>query len=212
MPCLRELAATQAPLLFMDAASARIQTGLWLTDGAGPWRTSEAEAGIGLFRCLEQLEINLDEIRAFVFCDGPGSILGIRTVAMALRTWSLLRARPIYSYSSLVLAAHALGRPEVAVIADARRESWHHYKLGEAVRRVLTADLQGELAMPENFRQWSKPPPSVRVVPYSVPELLAQTMEADLFRANDAPDAFLQDEPKYISWTPHIHQAEKQSA
>ncbi|MEY4938680.1 MAG: hypothetical protein RIQ93_415 [Verrucomicrobiota bacterium] len=131
---------------------------------------------------------------------------------MALRTWSFLRPRPIYSYSSLVLAAHALGRPEVAVIADARRESWHHYRLGEAVRRVPSAELQGELATPECFRQWSKPPASLRALPYSVPKLLAQTMEADLFRANDAPDAFLQEEPQYLSWTPHIHQAAKRGA
>lgn len=207
MPSLRALAATHAPLLFLDAASTRIQVGLWLKDAPGPWQTSEAEAGIGVFRCLEQLDLDLDQVGGFVFCNGPGSILGIRTVAMVLRTWGTLSPRPIYSYCSLELLAHVLGRPEVAVIADARRDSWHYYRLGETLRRVPTAELQGELVMPENFRQWSSLPHSLIKLPYEVAELLQRAPEADLFRATDAPDAFLHDEPSYVTWTPHIHRA-----
>lgn len=207
MPSLRELAASHAPLLFLDAASTRIQVGLWQKDAPGPWQTSEAEAGIGVFRCLEQLNLPLDEVGAFVFCDGPGSILGIRTVAMALRTWVLLNPRPIFSYCSLALVAHALGRPEVTVIADARRDSWHHYRLGEPLRRVSTAELKGELATPENFRQWSTLPHNLVRLPYRVDELLARVPEADLFRNTDSPDAFLHEEPSYVTWTPHIHRA-----
>lgn len=207
MPSLRQLAATHAPLLFLDAASTRIQVGLWQKNAPGPWHASDAEAGIGVFRCLEQLDVDLNQIGGFVFCDGPGSILGIRTVAMALRTWHLLNPRPIFSYCSLALVAHALGRPEVAVIADARRDCWHHYRLGESLRRVPTAELQGELAAPENFRQWLPLPHNLIRLPYRVDELLSRVPDADLFRATDAPDAFLHDEPSYVTWTPHIHRA-----
>lgn len=207
MPSLRELAAKHAPLLFLDAASTQIQAGLWRKDTPGPWQTSDAEAGIGVFRCLEQLDVPLAQVGGFVFCDGPGSILGIRTVAMALRTWLLLNPRPIFSYCSLTLLAHALGRPEVAVIADARRDSWHHYRLGESLRRVPTGELKGELATPENFRQWSPLSHALVRLPYRVDELLLRVPDADLFRATDAPDAFLHDEPSYVTWTPHIHRA-----
>src|SRR5689334_6109232 len=100
MPSLRQLAAGHAPLLFLDAASSRVQVGVWNRDGAGAWQTSEEEAGTGVFRCVGQLGCNVAEAGAFVFSDGPGSILGVRTVAMALRTWTLLKPRPVFAYSS----------------------------------------------------------------------------------------------------------------
>jgi tRNA threonylcarbamoyladenosine biosynthesis protein TsaB len=143
----------------------------------------------------------------FAFCDGPGSALGIRTTAMALRTWNASRARPVFAYHSLALVAESLGRPEVSVIADARRESWHRFKLGGSLTRVPASDLTGELVMPENFRTWTPLPPHVFRVPYSIADLLARTREGDLFRATDAPDAFLHEEPSYVQWTPQIHRA-----
>ncbi len=207
MPSLRELVTSHAPLLFLDAASTRIQVGLWGSKGRGRWQTSDEEAGIGIFRCLEQLDFDLEHIRAFVFCEGPGSILGIRTVAMALRTWRLFSPKPVFSYSALALAAHALGRTDVAVIADARRDTWHYYKLGESLRRVPTAELAGVLAMPDHFRHWSALPPDLVLLPYAVEELLSRVEDANLFRLNEAPDAFLHDEPSYVTWMPQIHRA-----
>ena len=207
MSSLRQLAAGHASLLILDAASARIQVGVWRNDGSTEWQTSDEEAGIGVFRCLEKLSLRVDEASAYVFCDRPGSILGIRTVAMALRTWCVLKSRPIFAYPSLALVAHALDRREVAVIADARRDSWHHYQIGGTLRRVASADLEGELVMPENFRHWSPLPANIARVPYSLADLLPRVVDADLFRATDAPDAFLHEEPSYVTWTPQIHRA-----
>jgi tRNA threonylcarbamoyladenosine biosynthesis protein TsaB len=207
MPSLRQLAARHAPLLFLDAASTRVQVGLWPTNGAGRWEAGDEEAGIGVFRGLERLGFRVEDAGAFVFCAGPGSILGVRTVAMAIRTWTLLKARPVFSYSSLALVAHALGRPELGVIADARRDSWHHYQLGRGLRRVPAAGLMGELVQPEHFRHWSPVPAHTATTPYAVPDLLARASDAEIFDATDAPDAFLYEEPSYVTWTPQIHRA-----
>lgn len=206
MPSLRQLAASHGPLLILDAASARIQVGVWRGD-AGEWRASDEESGVGVFRCLEGLGVRLEEIGAFVFCEGPGSILGIRTTAMAIRTWNILRPRPVFAYSSLALVAQALGRPDLGVIADARRDSWHRFQLGGALRRVPTAELSGPLAMPENFRHWSALPAGVERVPYALTELLPRTVDAELFHHTEAPDAFLHEEPSYVTWTPQVHRA-----
>ncbi|MCX6952257.1 MAG: peptidase M22 [Verrucomicrobia bacterium] len=209
MPSLRQLLAAHAPVLLLDAASSRVQAG-WLP---GPdlaqsrWATSDEETGVGLFRSVEALGVDLGAAGAFVFCDGPGSVLGIRTTAMALRTWGILRARPMFAYSSLALVAHALGRPEIGVIADARRELWHHYNLGGKLRRLPTAELTGELVMPARFRHWSQPPAGLTEVPYALADLLPCVADADLFRPTDAPDAFLHEEPSYVTWTPQIHRA-----
>jgi tRNA threonylcarbamoyladenosine biosynthesis protein TsaB len=205
MPSFRQLLAAHAPLLLLDAASARVQVGWFAADGSARWQTADEEAGIGVFRGIEALGVNVGDAGAFVFCDGPGSVLGTRTVAMALRTWNVVVPRPVFAYCSLAVVAHALGRREVGVIADARRDSWHHFALCGALRRVPKAELAGELVMPEHFRHWSPLPPGVTRVPYSLAELLPRVAEADLFRETDAPDAFLHEEPSYATWTPQIH-------
>jgi tRNA threonylcarbamoyladenosine biosynthesis protein TsaB len=207
MPSLRQLLAAHAPLLVIDAASARIQVGAFAADGTARWAASDEEAGVGIFHAIESLGVNPDSVRAFVFCEGPGSVLGVRTAAMALRTWCALARRPVFAYTSLALVAATLGRPQTSVIADARRDAWHHFVAGGALRRVATADLAGELVMPEHFRNWSQLSAGVQRVPYTLAEMLPRAIDAELFHATDAPDAFLHEEPNYATWTPQIHRA-----
>lgn len=207
MPSLRELLAAHAPLLLIDAASSRVQTA-WLAGAAeSHWQTSDEEAGVAIFRAIEALGCDIAAANAFVFCAGPGSILGVRTAAMALRAWNVVRARPMFAYSSLAVVAHALGRTDVAVIADARRDSWHHYRIGLGLRRVETAALSGELVTPAGFRNWTPLPPATQQVSYSLSELLPKVEASELFLETAAPDAFLHEEPSYVTWTPRIHRA-----
>jgi tRNA threonylcarbamoyladenosine biosynthesis protein TsaB len=78
---------------------------------------------------------------------------------------------------------------------------------GGALRRVATAELTGELVMPEHFRNWSQLPPTVQRVPYTLAEMLPRVIDAELFHATDAPDAFLHEEPSYATWAPQVHRA-----
>jgi tRNA threonylcarbamoyladenosine biosynthesis protein TsaB len=211
MPSLRQLAQS-APLLLIDAASSLIQVGLVAGDGRGRWATSKEEAGVGVFACLEELAVDPQAVPGYLFCDGPGSILGVRTVAMALRTWRVLAPKPMYAYGSLALVAHGLSRPEVGVIADARRDAWHLYQIGRGLRRVAAAELPAELATPEHFRSWAPLPKNAATVPYSLAELLPRLADADLFHPTTEPDAFLHEEPSYVTWTPQIHRAPGEKA
>ena len=206
MPSLRA-ACTDAPVVVLDAASALVQVGLLSRDGSGRWETSPDESGVAVFECFSRLGVAPAAVGTWVYCDGPGSILGIRTVAMALRTWRVLSPRPIYGYCSLAVVAHALARPEIAVIADARRETWHHFQIETGLRRVDTAQLTGSLVMPEHFRHWAALPAGVKTTPYQLSELLPQVWDADLLLPTEAPDAFLHEEPSYVTWTPRIHRA-----
>src|SRR3954469_18613927 len=98
MPSLRQLLRDHAPLLLIDAASTRIQVGLLDSASGAKWAALDAEAGIAIFQAVEQLAVDLSAVRAFVFCEGPGSILGVRTAAMAIRTWQMLSPRPAFAY------------------------------------------------------------------------------------------------------------------
>jgi len=212
MPSLRHLLAEHPTLLLIDAASTRVQVGLW-HKGSESWQIEEAEAGTAVFSCTEKLltasNLTIANLNAYVFCEGPGSVLGIRTSAVALRTWGVLNPASSYAYQSLTLAAHALAKPEVNVIADARRDSWHVQRLGETLRRVPTAELAGECVMPEGFRHWTPLPANLGRTSYDLSALLARPalLDADLFHPSAEPDAFMHEEPSFVTWTPQVHQA-----
>ena len=133
MPSLSQLLTEHRRLLVFDAASTQTQVGLLQADIRPLWRETTAEAGRGIFTAsrdlLTEAGLRMEEIGAFIFCEGPGSMLGVRTVAMAIRTWQVVKPRPAFSYQSLTVAGcfewiqH--GRRDFAVIADARREMWH---------------------------------------------------------------------------------------
>lgn len=206
MPSFREICTTSDALV-IDAASALIQAGHLATNGEVRWASSTEESGIGIFQCLERLQIDPLLTGTFIFCEGPGSVLGIRTAAMAIRTWEVLRPVRVYSYCSLALVAHAASDRTATVIADARRECWHRFTVADGLTRVEAASLPGKLLMPAHFRHWSTLPAGVELVPYDLPELVRTVGHLDLLRENREPDAFLHEEPSYVTWTPQIHRA-----
>jgi tRNA threonylcarbamoyladenosine biosynthesis protein TsaB len=206
MPSFRHISA-HFPALLIDAASSEIQVGLLERNGTATWDASRDEAGVGVFQGVERLGVDPTTMSAFIFCEGPGSVLGIRTAAMALRTWTVLKHRPMFAYCSLALLAHALPEKQTGVIADARRDAWHHYRIDTGLRRVPASELAGELVMPENFRHWSPLPLNVKTVVYSLRELLPRIWDADVLRETDSPDAFLHEEPSFVKWTPQVHRA-----
>jgi tRNA threonylcarbamoyladenosine biosynthesis protein TsaB len=213
MPALSEILAAHARLLLLDAASSRVQVGLLERDGRTSWAVADEEAGTGLFRCLEQLAIPPADVGAYAFCEGPGSLLGIRTTAMALRTWLTLGTRPVYAFQSLAVVAKASGLRGISVIADARRDSWHCLSVDadgvlQPLRRLPAVALSGRLLMPENFRHWSAPPADrLERTPYDLSLILPAVREADLFRPSEEPDAYLHEDPVYVAWTPQVHRA-----
>ena len=207
MLCLTEILREHASILVLDAASLRIQAGVLSADGSSRWATGEDEAGIAVFRCVEQLEVELADVGAFVFCEGPGSILGIRTVAMAIRTWLTLKPRPAFAYGSLALVAHAIGKTDVTVIADARRDTWHSQRIGTPLHRVSVDELTGELITPEPIRRWSNLPSGIAFTDYAVEHLVSSTTDTPLYRPVTAPDAFLHQEPNFVAWHPKVHRA-----
>lgn len=242
MPNLRSLVAAHRSVLLIDSSSACIQVGLWwfgrdagLQGSQTPgcldalpeaiWHESNQEAGIAIFAgvdaVLAQAGIGVGGLGALVFCEGPGSLLGIRTAAMALRTWTTAEGRPlpVFAYRSLELVAHDLRRRGIpapfAVLADARRDSWHWIEARAdgsigPLQRVPTravAGFEGRLFTPAGFRTWAPLPGSVSTVPYALPDLWHQQVDAGLLRAAPLPDAFLHEDATYVAWTPQIHRA-----
>jgi tRNA threonylcarbamoyladenosine biosynthesis protein TsaB len=223
MATLAQLLAHHRCILVVDASSTHIQTGL-LRAGLPPvWRSAGGEAGQLVFQqagaCLQEAGIRLDDVGAFIFCEGPGSMLGIRTVAMALRTWQALHPRPAYCFQSLALLAHSLalaGSPRpFTLIADARRDTWHAVTVDSSgtvapLLRVPSSTLASgtePLWQPSLFRAWAPAPRPTQDCPYQLPDLFARHAELDLFKETSLPDAFQHEAPEYKRWSAGVHSA-----
>lgn len=220
MPSLRQLLDLHPTLLLIDSASTSVQAAVLRANAAPVWSVKTGEAGEQIFSAVNDALVRsgrtLDAIASFVFCDGPGSVLGIRTAAVALRTWRVLRDRPAFAYCGLTVVAQSLARAQnkrsFAVVADARRDSWHHVDVDvggnvSPLKRIPTSALSGELLTPEGFRAWSKPPSQLQATPYALAALLPALADVDLFAPAAEPDAFLHEEPVYQTWTPQVHRA-----
>jgi tRNA threonylcarbamoyladenosine biosynthesis protein TsaB len=122
------------PCLVLDgSARAGVRVGVlsggrWAGQGLSPDGALE-----GLFGCVEaalaEAKLSLADIRSFALCVGPGSVLGIRIAALAVRSWSALEPRPIYVWASLAgIARSALAAGEQGpflVAAESRLKRWH---------------------------------------------------------------------------------------
>lgn len=221
MPSLTQLLASHGSLLVLDAASTRVQVGLWRATVPPYWHSSEDEAGTGIFTgtdaILKAVQMKIGDIGAFVFCEGPGSMLGTRTIAMALRTWQVLKPRPAYAYQSLAVAgrlAWTQAPRAFSVIADARRDTWHSQAVSAdgamppLQRLAATALPAGELVTPQNFRSWAQPPRPAAVCSYHLAEIFPALTDGDYFRPAPAPDAFQHEAPAYKKWSAQVHSAD----
>ena len=102
--------------------------GRWVGQGLSPDGALE-----GLFGCVEvalaEAKLKLSDIRSFALCVGPGSVLGIRIAALAVRSWSALEPRPIFIWESLAgIARSALTAGEKGpflVAVESRLKRWH---------------------------------------------------------------------------------------
>ena len=219
MPSLSQLLTSHGTLLVLDAASMNVQVGLLRNSAPALWRSTLGEAGTEIFTSaaalLREAQLDVEAINALVFCEGPGSMLGIRTVAMALRTWQVLTPRPAFAYQSLALAAHFewTQKPSraFAVITDARRDTWHCQQIeadGQMgpLQRIPGAALPGgEWMTPVNFRAWAQPPRPTGSCSYELAQILPTLASGDFFHPVDAPDAFQHEVPDYKKWSAHIH-------
>ena len=219
MPSLTQLLTSHHHLLVLDAASTITQVGLLQASAPALWHSVPEEAGTAVFTgteaVLKRAGIPFADLGAFVFCAGPGSMLGTRTVAMALRTWQVLSPRRVYFYQSLAIAAHhewtqKPGR-SFNVIADARRGTWHCQGVAAGsgpagLQRLPAAELPaGELVTPENFRAWAPLPRPAAVCSYDLANIFPALGEGDFFQATSAPDAFQHQAPEYKKWSAQVH-------
>ncbi|MDR2862417.1 MAG: hypothetical protein LBV54_00865 [Puniceicoccales bacterium] len=222
------LADSTEMFLFLDAAGREPFVGVW---AHGIWlacRYAEKQAATeSLFTLIDDalrgpwgLSMKLADCGGFIFTEGPGSILGIRIVAMALRGWRALPGlahKPIYAVGSLELSAHLLlrAKPErrdFTLLADSRQGWWNTAVVRDGVVAHGFNEVRGtELSMlPGPFfritqRALGAPPVACEPLPEDLlerdPTVLAMP---NLLRETDAPDA-VNMPGQFVKWEPARH-------
>lgn len=207
--------------LFIEAAWTRAAVGVL---EHGRWRAfaiTEGPAIESLFSTIESVlrdaGLSLSKISGYIYGEGPGSVLGLRTAAMALRAWSAtpgLVARPVYIVNSLTLAAalaNADGHGAATVFAASRRDRWNAFSPGtdrwiECDPSMLAATPGPHLRLPA--RDLGSPP--VQAAAFDPIDALAQHPDvfyrAGLLRSGEAPDA-ANLANQYATWTGDRHKA-----
>ena len=212
------------PILVIDTASTHTHVGLGTIAGSWFWHESSEESGTALFRgvdsCLKKHQFTLGSIRTVIFCEGPGSMLGIRTAAMAIRTWTATKALTdtlVLAYTSLALAARGMlsetASTPFAVAIDARRRSWYCLNSDPSpepaptTRRVPADEadtISSVVFLPFGFPVWNQRPEGWRDCSYEPKWLENLEIRSAILRPVDLPDAFIIDPPVYQRWTPTI--------
>ncbi len=221
---LASVVAAHGSVLVLDPCTIHVQAGV-LRAGQPPlWHSGGDDSSIHLFAaaeiCLKAANLRPSQVGAYVFCDGPGSQLGIRTAAMALRTWQALRPAPapVFAYRSLLVAAlaHAQTHPgPFAVVADARRDSWHAVRVAadgsatEVLRaaRAELGDWSEPLLTPTGFRAWAQPPRPAGTCDYDCATMFGALAERPLLTAVAEPEPWLSAPITYKTWTGERHRA-----
>ncbi|MGB0742948.1 MAG: hypothetical protein ACPGSB_00345, partial [Opitutales bacterium] len=184
------------PALVIDGSSSCFFAGALVSDGT--WLSQELSpepALESLFKTtdaiLQTASLELDAIRSFIYCEGPGSVLGLRLCAMAIETWARIQTiRPqLFAYNSLELLAAQLiqdGRisEDSLLISDWKKDTWNGLRLNktgfDSVRAVPSrelADWAGPLYHLPARKGWQQAPENATTLDYQ-PEVIARLIKA----------------------------------
>ncbi len=207
--------------LFLDASSVSAQAGLWRGGQWLAYRTEQSPALESIFSlvegCLRDSGRKLEAVQGFIHCEGPGSVLGIRLAAMAIRSWlalpaweqaEVLTCRSLELSAALVAAKQKNDTP-FHVIAEARQTRWNllthpDSKITEVEPEALET-LTGPIYHLRQRKSWHTPPAHAEPITNDLrehPELLTTP---GLLRPAEAPGLYLVNEPSYRTWTPARH-------
>lgn len=212
--------------LLLDASGPMTHVGLLRHQQWLALYESEAPALESLFQgvdqCLKEAGLSLDAVKGFIYCDGPGSTLGLRLSAMALKTWRSLpqwQDTPLYTYHRLHFAATLLfTQPNlkypINLITEFRKGYWHCLTIEDpdtlantSIKVLGSEDLKPLSGVFWHLPQRNLDPPPVnrQLLNYAIQLLPKRLTQFDLLRRVKMPEPFAKEQPEYRLWTAQRH-------
>ena len=212
--------------LVIDGCGSNVFTGL--LDSEGAWLAKTSLEGAPLEQLFQRVEqtlsdagIKLSEIGSYIYCAGPGSVLGLRLCAMAIETWSRLypSSAKFYAYNSLSLVTAELlrsttGLKDAINVTDWKKGAWNSTTIKDGnicpvtVVDQDTVDNRKETLyhLPQR-KGWQAAPTDAVSVAYD-PSLLADLRTSEgLLRETTGVQLYSTRINTFQKWSPQRHRA-----
>ena len=212
-------------LLLLDASALETQTGLLRN---GQWLAFQRSTGEtletlfqGVSRCLAEARLEFAQVDGFLYCEGPGSVLGLRLAGMALNGWRSLptnKSAPIYAYRSLSAITRLIelkngNGQRFHCICKSGKGLWNLYSSGdENTFENLKTVSKEEI---ENFREpvyliplgrnKETPPGNAEIYPYHIEEIPRLLTSEGIFRKAGNPHVYRIGKSAYAKWSGQRH-------
>lgn len=211
--------APAEPCLVLDGSARHgvrvgvLQGGRWIAEAHSDEGALEAT-----FACAEKAlasaGLKFADLHSFAVCVGPGSMLGIRVTAMAVRTWATLQPCEVWVWEPLVaLAAAVRLRGEVgafSVVSESRLKRWHVVSVDAAGLSSPARECEVEQVAALSGRilttviQAPQVLPVAQVVPEVWPDLPKVFAQASVLRLEPKPEA-LNAAADFATWSGERH-------
>jgi tRNA threonylcarbamoyladenosine biosynthesis protein TsaB len=217
------------PALVVDGSGSHCFAGVIVSGCRWGAQITANEAPLeSLFETVENVlsasGVELAALRSYVYCAGPGSVLGLRLCAMALETWSRLNLAPTryYGYNSLELTATQLVHEgkiskHALLISDWKKDAWNGVRITDQqvapVEAIPTEEIetwQGALFHLPARKGWQKAPDRAQVVRYrpeALPELARSADLANLLKPSSGIKLYSAGANTFQKWTPERHRS-----
>lgn len=213
-------------ILFLDACTPIVQIGILKDNKWLAYFKSEESALQSLFLgvevCLKTAKLALKDLNAFAYCEGPGSLLGIRLAAMAICGWKeveTLKNLNVYAYNSFGVSLELIRKvhnplEQYYVVSQSRRGIWNI--LGD-MKTGRIREIDEEELISLNGSKWYLKQKKLLLEDKNL-DLMAFDYNLELcpeyfvqkspLRLVDQPDAAFVRELEYVKWDSKRHSME----
>lgn len=193
-----EWSTFSCPLL-LDASCPRVQVGIPAVSSWLSFQSSREQALTSLFtgfrRCIDEVGRQAREIDAILFCEGPGSTLGLRIAITLVKTLGgqITPKPPLFAYNALEVASMLASLPNAPIIADYRQGQWYLRETSGDIRVIDEAEAIEVAPSSQPLRQrksWKQLPETGPEVDYDLSRLAGLNAMSPFLRPVDAPNLF----------------------
>jgi tRNA threonylcarbamoyladenosine biosynthesis protein TsaB len=212
--------------LVIDGSGGGVFAGI--LDGQDRWLAQAQRSGTALENLFPVIEATLKaadlhfyDLSGYHYCEGPGSVLGLRLCAMAIETWRRLYPTPtqLHKYNSLQLCALSLllDTPEIKdalVVADWKKGAWNALKISngqtgstEVLDDAALTAWQGALYHLPQRKGWQSPPAGAQTLNYEPARISDLRGHPSLLQATEEVELYNTGINTFQKWTPDRHRA-----
>ena len=167
---------------------------------------------VAIPKSLEKIDASISAIDAILFCEGPGSTLGLRVAATAVKT--ILRENEpsptLFTYNALDLAAimsNDFSRPILAPFRKGKRllrSPISNSAIGsiEVLEEPISESLSKEALHLPSLRSWETLPEGLDVLDYDISHIAGLAGIAPILRPAEIPEVFTPLPAEFRKWKP----------